>query len=1105
MTSVDRIVGWLMAPRDETGIHLATDDGGWQFASYRDLADQARRIARRLVDEGVRSGDVVAVLMPTSDLCLATLFGVLAAGATLTPIVPPMFQHPDQYTAHLHGILAASGSKAVVAASGFAGLARRALPGLAANPALIELDRVPECAPIDELVEPAPSVLLQMTSGSTSAPRGASIGWHSLATNLDVMEELCGMADGQMGVSWLPLYHDMGLIGCVFQAMTRQRDLQLLRPDQFVRDPLRWLRAAATAQHTASPSFGLVYASRRLKPEDLGDIDLSGLRTLVIGAEPINPAHLRSFTELTAANGFSPAAFMPSYGLAEHTLFATSHRLGEAHRMVRVDRSALRLGSPIRVLARVSSCVTDEPGNDWVVSVGTAAPGHDMWIADESGARMPDGTLGEIVLSGPSVAQGYHGDDGSTTRFVDGALCTGDAGFLLDGHLHVLGRMGTSLKINGRSVFTEDLDVTTAAAMGLAPSRVVTVAVNDAGQAGVAVFVEQATVAPGMIAAGIRSLQASVGEDAPLWLINVPRGSLSRTSSGKPRRAHMWQQWRAGQFLGAELLTIGGARRDPQQLERVRTLFEKTRELAVIPADATVHFEGSLAEGFGNEGSDIDFLLLVPGASKQAVMPTVLFVDGRRVEVRAQSHEQIRKRLLRVRRAIDTGSISGVTEDVLNRVQRFLHGIPLYTGPEYDQLLDIVTYSELTTLLCTWWRRRANGCLRHAAALTLLGDDDEAVTWAREGLAQNMKAFLAARGEGYIEIKWLPEQIARLRRDADQNVTALLDEYEILDATHACPGRDFIERALGLAVRLGGPRITLDPANVLLRRAPGVTTWPIGAAPHVVRDKNDVFMLSAECAQSWGHVVFGQSIADTKAAHQHIRLFVHHGLIGLAWRGAGLITPVAAMCTPGRPVTPPPSSRRPVVTIDGAFTDRDITRSPLNARAFAECAGSLLVANMVLENAREDFDGAVKNGQWQVTSLCGRRIVIMAVRILASAWGITPLPSDPVLLHQLDVLVPEHPRLAITARRLSDLSVGDHDEACCARRELDALVAEVREVTCGAQFPSSFSSRDEWQRTIRYGYQWLRLGGYVGAYVELDETRDLLATGGAQPSERPAQ
>ncbi len=1107
MNDVTRIRGWLMEPRDHTGIHLANDTGGWDFATYHQLADHALRIARRLIDEGVRPGDVVSVLMPTSGLCLSTMFGVLAAGATLTPIVPPMFQPADQYTAHLHGILGVSGCSAMVASSAFTELARRAITGLTPEPTLIALDGVPDCDPLTELADPAPSVLLQMTSGSTSAPRGASISWRSLATNLNVMEELCGMADGQVGVSWLPLYHDMGLIGVLFQAMTRQRDLQLMRPDQFIRDPLRWLKAAANSEHTASPSFGLVYTSRRLKPEDLGDIDLSRLRTLVVGAEPINPAHLRAFTDLTAGHGFSPDAFMPSYGLAEHTLFATSHRLGEPHTMVRVDRSALRYGQPVRVLARVAGDITTDSGSDWVVSVGKVAPGHEVWIADESGERLGDGVLGEIVLTGPSVAQGYHGNTDSSTRFVGDELRTGDAGFLLDGQLHVLGRMGTSLKVNGRTVFTEDLDVTTAAALELEPSRVVTVAVNEAERRGVAVFIEHTKVTADMITAALRALQASVGDETPLWLISTPRGSVARTSSGKPRRAHMWQQWQAGRFARARLLAIAGAGREAQQLERVRTLFEKTRELAVIPDDATVHFEGSLAEGFGNEGSDIDFLLLVPGATKQAVMPTVLFVDGRRVEVRAQSHEQIRERLLKVRRAIDKGSIAGVSEDVLNRVQRFLRGIPLYMGPDYGQLLDIVSYAELTDLLSAWWRRRSVGCLRYCIALTVLGDEREAVTWAREGLAQQMKAFLATRGEGYIEIKWLPEQMSRLRDNADHTVVALLDDYEALDATHpsAESRRDFIERALALAVRLGGPRLTVDPANIVFRRVPNVTTWPIGSATHVVRDKADVFVLSSACADSWRQVIFGQSLAETRAAADDVRVFVDHGLVALAWRGGGVITPVAAMCTPGRPLTPLPSDHRPVVTIDGAVTNQPIARSPLGARAFAECAGALLLANMVLENAREDFCGAVKNGQWQVASLCGRRIVMMAVRILASAWGITPLPADPVLLNRLDLLVPEHAELADTARRLTELSIGDPDDASCAHTDLDAFVADVRKVTCGENFPSSFSSRDEWQRTIRYGYHWLRMGGYFDAYVELDETRDLLASGGAQPSVRPVQ
>ena len=157
---------------------------------------------------------------------------------------------------------------------------------------------------------------------------------------------------------------------------------------------------------------------------------------------------------------------------------------------------------------------------------------------------------------------------------------------------------------------------------------------------------------------------------------------------------------------------------------------------------------------------------------------------------------------------------------------------------------------------------------------------------------------------------------------------------------------------------------------------------------------------------------------------------------------------------------------------------------------------------MVLENAREDFEGSVKDGQWQVTALCGRRIVTMAVRILASAWGVTPLPGDQVLLHDLDTLIPEHPELAGRARRLAATTVGDHDEAARVRAELDQFVTDVQAATGGQMFPSSFASREQWQETLKYGYQWLRMGGYLDAYVELDEARDLLSSGGAQPSVR---
>ena len=271
---------------------------------------------------------------------------------------------------------------------------------------------------------------------------------------------------------------------------------------------------------------------------------------------------------------------------------------------------------------------------------------------------------------------------------------------------------------------------------------------------------------------------------------------------------------------------------------------------------------------------------------------------------------------------------------------------------------------------------------------------------------------------------------------------------------------------------------------------------------HVVRDKADLFVLSPGCAESWRQVVFGDTLAQSPAARDHLHLFVRHGLVALAWRDGGTIKPVAAMCEPNRSMTPPPSTARPVVTVEGAPVDGAIARSPLAAKAFAECAGALVLANMVLQNAREDFDGAVKDGQWQVASLCGRRIVTMAVRILASAWGVTPLPADQVLSHCLDTVMPEHIHIAQWAGRLAGLTIDDQPAALAAGDEINDFVAQVQSLTGGQMFPSSFDSREHWRETLRYGYQWLRMGGYLDAYVELDEARDLLASGGAQPAVR---
>ena len=242
---VECIRGWLTSPSDDTGVHLAADDGSWEFLPYATLAEQVRRVARLLVEQGVGSGHTVCVLMPTSHLCLATMFAVLAAGATLTPIAPPLFGSHEQHRRHLRGVLESSQARAVVTSSGLVDAVVRASADMPQAPAMVVLDRVPADPPLIELASPATAVLLQMTSGSTHLPRGASISWRNLATNLAAIDAAFGATPGDATASWLPLYHDMGLIGAVFQAISRQRALYLMRPDQFVRDPARWLRAAA--------------------------------------------------------------------------------------------------------------------------------------------------------------------------------------------------------------------------------------------------------------------------------------------------------------------------------------------------------------------------------------------------------------------------------------------------------------------------------------------------------------------------------------------------------------------------------------------------------------------------------------------------------------------------------------------------------------------------------------------------------------------------------------------------------------------------------------------------------------------------------------------
>ncbi|WP_199884499.1 AMP-binding protein [Streptomyces sp. CB02488] len=559
----DDLLGWLTDPPHtggltagtDRGIHLADDRGGWTFHSYREIAASARRVAGSLAASGVGPGDVVCLLLPTGFPCLSSLFGVWAAGATLCLLPPPSYTPEAEYVEHVAGILGQTGAALTITSAELAPVAARvvAAAGSEREPWVWHDDG--EEAPVHL---PSGLALLQFTSGSSSRPRGVRVGWANLAANLSMIHDRLDWRAGESTASWLPLHHDMGLIGCLLAPVSRQEDLWLMRPEQFIRDPVRWLSRFAFAAHTAAPPFAFEYAVRRLGKR-LGDLDLSAWRTAITGAEPISPGVLERFAALAAPAGFSSSVFLPSYGLAEATLAVTVRSRQTPLKVVRVDTGGLRLGGPVTVEAERGftggagpAPSPEDAGTGWMIGCGPPADGLDVNVLDEDGKPLPNGHLGEIAVAGPSVTDGYHAGRTGSTRIVDGALRTGDAGFLHRGELFVLGRTGDSIKAHGRSVYVEDLEARVAAATGIARDRCAVVGVGDADGTAVTLFVERPEGS--WVRKATTALRGTLGDETTVTVVVGRSGLISRTSSGKPRRRHMWEQLRAGRLRDSRVL-----------------------------------------------------------------------------------------------------------------------------------------------------------------------------------------------------------------------------------------------------------------------------------------------------------------------------------------------------------------------------------------------------------------------------------------------------------------------------------------------------------------------------------------------------------------------
>lgn len=549
---------WLADPRTDRGVQLAQSGSGWSFVSYAELAAEATAIAGALRADGVGPGDVVCVSVPTERASLAAIFGVWAAGATLCPVPPPSVQPEQEYVDHIAAILRQATPRAVLTTNEFyALLATASRQAEAPGPRLVEsaMSSAGTAIPSSDGEDIA---LLQFTSGSTGTPRGVRVSWANLEANFRVTSRWTSRHAEEGVASWLPLYHDMGLIGCLLSAVATQANLWLLSPMQFIRNPARWLECfgPGKASMAAAPPSAFAHLLRRVSAERLADCDLSGWRCVIVGAEPIDPAVLDAWASFAAPAGFSPGVYVPAYGLAENTLAVASAGLGGAVDVVLPDWDSMGFGASVAIVEEAAlGARAVPPGSGWLIGHGLPIEddGIEVRIVGERGEQLPDRHLGEIVVTGSSVAHGYRGASADTSaRFAGGALNTGDAGFVHRGQLFVVGRMGDSLQLHGRNIYVEDLDAKVAAAADLSHDRISIVSTHDRRGAGVAVFVE---AKPGPWADKVvQRLRAELGPGPTVTIVAGTRGLIRRTSSGKPRRRHMWQLLQGGRLTGATIV-----------------------------------------------------------------------------------------------------------------------------------------------------------------------------------------------------------------------------------------------------------------------------------------------------------------------------------------------------------------------------------------------------------------------------------------------------------------------------------------------------------------------------------------------------------------------
>jgi fatty-acyl-CoA synthase len=521
---------------DDRGYTFVGEGGRETFVSFRALVTGIYRHAAALQALGFSKGDRLAIVLPENSPFIATFLGALVAGVVPVPMYPPLsLGRIESWTANATSILNVARVSGIVTSQEIRPLLWT--PAARANARLVTESQLADFRGTGpDVVDAGPRDLafLQFTSGSTATPRGVIVSHGNIVENCaGIIGELLKSAAEDVGVSWLPLYHDMGLIGFVLAPLFVARPVVFLSTPTFLKRPSLWfaLIHKHRATVTFAPNFAYALATRRVTTQDLARWDLSCLRVVGCGAEPIEPGTIRRFISHFASTGLKPASLRPCYGMAEATLAVTCARADKAFHTDIVDAEQLRTVGLARASREGSSSAE-------LVACGTAFAGHDLRIIDELGQTLPERTVGEIEFRGPSVTSGYFGDPNATASTYRGdALRTGDLGYLADGQLYITGRKKDLIIVRGRNYEPQAIEWSAGRVAGVRRGNVVAFARPGAhGTEELMIVCEATTRDVTSLTAAIR---ACISDDFGLTVgdvIVLPPGCLPKTSSGKVQR-----------------------------------------------------------------------------------------------------------------------------------------------------------------------------------------------------------------------------------------------------------------------------------------------------------------------------------------------------------------------------------------------------------------------------------------------------------------------------------------------------------------------------------------------------------------------------------------